>query len=323
MDCRNCFTFIEDLRKTVKCSTCNTPLHKDCAINDGAVFCDVCYTVREETPERIEFTIPEHIRRTYIETYRSCPYKFLKEVIEGNPQPPTCYTQIGIDLHELFEKAVNDRGYTKSDMETQFALCWLQYPDDLFESEKQKSDMAIRAQDSIDTFYHVLPTIPLPFTSEETIRYSIGEDIPQVEFTMDLVTENENGNLDMHDWKTGGVMVGQKISSDLQAPLYIYGVQKHFDRQVDSFTFYYLKENKTRVFERINHDDFVCRVGKREYFINLTDAIREVKSLFSQIKKGNFDIPRDTRKMYFACKMCHIKKQGMCRGADEEAWYLK
>lgn len=320
--CKNCFTPV-DGRSDVQCTQCNSPLHKDCAIKeDGAFFCDVCYTVKEETPVTIEWDLPEHIRRTYIETYRTCPFKFLKEVLEGEQQPPTCYTQIGIDLHELFEKAVNDRSFHKNQMEEAFAVYWMGYTDDLFESPKQKSDMAIRAQDSIDTFYNVLPSIPMPFTSEETIHYSIGDDIPLVEFTMDLVTENALGNLDMHDWKTGGVMVGQKISSDLQAPLYIYGVQKHFNRRVDLFTFYYLKDNKTRVFQRVDDDNFVCLVGKREYKINLTDAIREVKGIFAQIKKGNFNIPRDTKKMYFPCKMCHIKKVGKCKGADEQPWFM-
>lgn len=320
--CKNCFSLT---REQTTCAQCESPLHKDCAIKeDGAFFCDLCYTLKEEQPKVIEWELPEHIRRTYIETYRSCPFKFLKEVLEGNQQPATCYTQIGIDLHELFEKAILNKEYHRIDMQDDWNEYWDNYPDTLFESKRQKDDMQQRAQDSMDTFYaKVLPTLDPTFITEETIHYSIGEDLPLVQFTMDLVTENSNGNLDMHDWKTGGVMVGQKISSDLQAPLYIYGVQRHFNRQIDTFTFYYLKENKTRVFERIDDDNYVCRVGKREYKINLTDAIREVKALFSRIKKGDFNIPQDTRKMYFTCKMCHIKEIGECQGADIQAWHLK
>ncbi len=320
--CKNCFTPF-DGRTGVKCHTCQHDLHEECAIKeDGTFFCDVCYTVKAETPAIIEWELPDHIRRTYIETYRTCPFKFLEEVLKGEKQPPTCYTQIGIDLHELFEQAIHDRNFSRKQMESEFKFHWNQYTNDLFESEQQKENMKQRSIDSMDTFYHILPNIPMPFATEQTIHYSIGDDVPLVEFTMDLITENSRGNLDMHDWKTGQVMVGQKISSDLQAPIYIYGVQKHFNRQVDSFTFYYLKDNKTRVFERIDHDNFVCRVGKREYKINLTDTIREVKGIFTQIKKGNFNIPHDTRKMYFACKMCHIQKAGKCQGADQQAWAL-
>ena len=321
-NCTNCFTPVEK-GEGVKCNACNHFIHRDCAIKaSGTFFCDLCYTVQLETPKTLEFELPERIRRTYIEIYRTCPQKFFKEVLQGHTQPPTCYTQIGIDLHDLFEKAVLDPSFRISEFLDAWSQIWLNYPDELFESQEQMQNMSQRAIDSIETFYEVLPTLDKVFTTEETITYSVGDDVPNVEFTMDLITENAQGNLDMHDWKTGNVMVGKKISSDLQAPLYIYGVQQHFNRQVDSFTFYYLKENKTRRFDRVDDDTFVCRVGKREYFIHLTDTIKEIKRIFNQIKKGNFNIPQDTRSMYFACKMCHLRAQNLCMGADEEAWAM-
>lgn len=324
MNCKNCYTPIEDLRKETKCTRCNEPLHKDCAIKDDGMYCDTCYLVKGEDKPAIQIEIPESIRRTYIELYRSCPYKFLKTVIEGHEPPPTIYTQLGIDLHEIFEDACLGQ-INKEESVKRFYEFFHAYDDSLFENEEQRKTMEKRALDSLDTFFDVvLPTLPqTPFTTEETIRYNIGENIPDVEFTMDRVDEVD-GELELHDWKTGNVMVGQKLSSDLQAPLYIYGVREHFKRPVRKFTFYYLKENKVRVFERSSHDNdlYICRVNKREYHIRLTDAIREVKSLFSRIMKGDFNIPRDTRKMHFTCKMCHLREQGLCRGADEESWYV-
>lgn len=322
--CNSCTFPIDDLRTSKKCGTCDNYIHKECVIEkDGVFFCDNCFTVRKQRPEKITFSIPEKIRRTYIETYRSCPFKFLKEVIEGNEQPPTCYTQVGIDLHDMFELGLNDRSYRMEKMKQDFNDIWDNtYPNmDLFESEEQKKNMYKRAMDSIETYYLVLPELPIPMVTEQTIRYSIGDDIPEVEFTMDAIIENADGELELLDWKTGKVMVGVKLSSDLQAPLYIYGVQKHFGRPVKRFTFYYLHENKIRIFEHAGGDDYKCIVGKREYYINLTDAVKEVKRMFAQIKKGNFNIPQDTRKMHFTCKMCHIRKQGLCRGADEESWH--
>jgi RecB family exonuclease len=138
---------------------------------------------------------------------------------------------------------------------------------------------------------------------------------------MDRIDE-VNGELEMHDWKTGRVMVGQKLSSDLQAPLYIYGTKLHFSKPVRSFTFYYLNENKTRTFTRSAEDPnvYICTVNKRQYKINILDGVREIQRVFSQIKKGNFNIPQDTKKMHFTCKMCHLKKQGICEGADLQSW---
>lgn len=269
-------------------------------------------------------TIPDTIRRTYIETYRTCPYKFLKQVIEGNDAPPTSYTQIGIDLHELFDLACNGK-MTKNKaidvMTDHFKL----YEEELFSSgfaSDNPEEMWKRSMNSIDNFFDtVLPVLPkIPFTTEETIEFNIGEDMPRVQFTMDRIDEID-GELHMHDWKTGKVMVGQKLTSDLQAPLYIYGTRLHYGKPVQSFTFYYLNENKFRRFERTEREDiYVCHVGKRDYYINLLDGVREIQRVFAQIKKGNFNIPNG-KQMHFACKMCHLKKQGLCEGADMQQWH--
>lgn len=320
-ECKSCVRDIEDLRTSKTCSICTSHIHEDCAIvADGALFCDTCFVLRVESPPRVKFELPDAIRRTYIETYRSCPHKFFLEVIEGNEAPATCYTQIGIDLHELFDFAVNNRYFTIENMKEKYAYIWAEYEESLFDNAEQKEKMRIRADESINAFYEILPTLPMPFATEETIYYSIGDDVPKVRFTMDII--NEDGeDLEIIDWKTGKVMVGAKHSSDLQAPLYIYGVQKHFNRRVKKFTFHYLQEGKTRVFEHIAGNDYMCRVGKREYYINLDDAIKEVKRLFSHIKQGNFDIPHDTSKMYFTCKMCHLQDMGLCAGADLQSWH--
>lgn len=272
----------------------------------------------------MQFTIPDVIRRTYIETYRKCPHKFFKEVIEGNVQPPTSYTQIGIDLHEIFESAC--KGNTnKEDAIRIMGAKFDEYRDSLFDSgfaSDNRDDMRTRSDESIDTFFDViLPSLPAtPFTTEETIEFSVGEELPNVQFTMDRIDEID-GELEMHDWKTGRVMVGQKLSSDLQAPLYIYGTREHFQKPVRSFTFYYLQENKTRVFIRdaTNPDIYVCKVNKREYKVSLKSTIAEIQHVFSQIKNANFNIPQG-KSMHFTCKICHLLKEGKCQGADLQSW---
>jgi len=325
MNCKSCFTPV-DGRSAVSCSECQALLHKECAIKVDSTFsCDVCFTVATEKPKSKfgEFTLPEHVRRTHIETYRNCPYKFYLEVIKGNEMPPNEYTQVGSDLHILFEEAIANYISIETMKNLFKERYWDTYTDDLF-TFKTRDAMWERAMDSIDTFYTILPNLQNTFALEETIFTNIGDDIPDVRITMDLITEHD-GELDMHDWKTGRVMVGVKLSSDLQAPLYIYAVQKHFKKAVRSFTFYYLQENKTRVFVRstYNPEVYICTVGKREYQINLTDAIREVKSIFSRIKKADFNIPQEVRKMHFTCKMCHLQGMGLCSGADEQSWYQK
>jgi len=290
-------------------------MHKDCTINyGGADYCDVCFTVAQEKPKSKygEFELPEFIRRTHIETYRDCAYKFYQEVINGHTMPQNEYTQVGSDVHEIIEDALKGKiGYAEA-MSMKKAY-FDKYDDELFQF-KTKEEMRKRAKDSLETFFsEVLPQVEGIFAIEETIFTNIGDDIPDVRITMDLITE-EDGELHMHDWKTGAVMVGQKLSTDLQAPLYIYSVLKRYNKPVKSFTFYYLQENKTRTFERseVNPDEYICRVGRREYVINLTDAIREVKSIFSRIKKGAFDPDYTAKNRYFVQKMCHLQHMGLC-----------
>ena len=322
--CYSCFRPAESSKIT--CSKCSNVIHEDCAIDDrGTLFCDTCYTNQVAEPPKTEHAIPEVIRRSYIETYRTCPFKFLKQVIEENEQPPNCYTQIGIDLHDLFEKGLNDRSYEDVHMQADFDSIWQNvYPNmDLFESKTQQEQMYDRAEKSIETFYQIIDDIPMPMVTEQTIHYEVGEGFPTVEFTMDAIIELEDGELEILDWKTGRVTTGQKLSTDLQAPLYIYGVQKHFERPVKRFTLYFLGENKVRTYERVAHNKYVCTVGRREYHIDLEDMVKEVRRVFSGIMKGNYNIPQDTKGMYFACKMCHIKKAGLCEGAELQSWYNK
>lgn len=322
-NCKNCFSPIADQRKATRCATCNSALHKECAINDGGTFCDGCYTERTSAPQ-ISYKIPETIRRSNIELYKRCPYAFYMQVVKGYESPPTAYTQLGVILHELFDYASNHVGFNADWMKNNFFTQWDDWEKDseLFPSEEFKEKMRKRAIDSIDTFYTILPTLPAkPFCTEEKIDFSIGDELPNVNITMDRIDEVD-GMLEILDWKTGAVMVGQKLSSDLQAPLYLYAVQQKYNRPIRKFTFYYLHENKVRVFERISDDIYECIVNKRRYLISLSDAIKEVQSLFGRIKRGDFNIPRDVKKMHFTCKMCHLQVEGKCRGAYEESWHI-
>lgn len=318
--CNSCGFPISSRETIGECEVCHKPTHSFCLIKEENIaYCDHCYVSKTEKKDIPE--LPEKIRRTYIELYRSCPRKFRLEVLDGNSSPPTKYTQVGIDLHDLFEKAVLDRTYTKTQMKLDYVPMLLaQIEAGLYEDEEDKQKFIDRANQSMDTFYDILPNIPPAFVTEQTISYSIGEDVPDVEFTMDLITEAPDNELDLHDWKTGKVMVGQKIATDMQAPLYIYGVEQFYGRKVRSFTFYYLNEKKTRTFTRVSEGVYECKVGKRSYYIKLRETMTEIAQIFSKMKQGQFGIPADTRKMFFTCKMCHLQEQGLCFGADQQSW---
>lgn len=319
--CSSCNNSIDD-DDHLTCQSCNKQIHKECAITKDGVFCDLCYVNKgnDESEEKKDIEVPDVIRRSHIETYRTCPYKFYNEVILDNPMPENMYTKLGVDLHELFEKACLDNEYKKDEMTNDFMEMFQHYDEDLFDNEEKKAEMYVRGVDSIETFYHVIKDMPPAYDVEVKTQFSIGENLPEISATFDRVNLVD-GELEVVDWKTGNVLVGKNLSSDFQAPIYIYGIKQYYDMPVRKFTFYYLKDNKVREFNRIDDSNvYVCMVGKRKYVIDINKMLREVQHLFSQIMKGNFNIPIDTSKMYFPCKMCHIREQGKCEGADIQVW---
>lgn len=309
------------MRKETRCVTCNQPLHKDCSIKENDQhYCDTCFTVKTEEKPVLTFAIPDVIRRSYIEDYRSCPYKFYLTVVKGIlDEKETIYNRMGSDLHELFEKACKDREYIECDMLDDFSHMWRNYSH-LIEGEEQGKIMINRGMKCINNFYIALSELPIiPHSTEEKIIFGIGENLPQISTTSDRIDLIDN-MLELTDWKTGQVMVGNKLSSDMQAPLYIYGAEQKYNIPVRKFTFRYLQEGKTRVFERQPDGSFVCTVRNRIYRIHPSKAITECQSIFSHIIKGHFNIPNDTKKMFYTCKMCHLAKSGHCEGADIQSW---
>lgn len=330
--CKSCWGEISPSQLDTECVVCGKQLHRECAIiKEDEIYCDECYLNKsDKTEEKKAFVIPDVIRRSYIQMYKNCPYQFYKEVIEGVETIMGSHAQVGIDFHDLAEMASKGELVSPGHLLTIMREVFDNYNDDMFKKdlilykdmtvEKLRDKLWEQVEISAETLFDVLSTLPKePYELEKKIAFSVGEDLPAVSITMDRI-DLIDGELEVTDWKTGVVMVGQKLSSDLQVPLYIKAIRTHYDLPVRKFTLRYLSENKERVFERINEDNYVCTVGKREYKINISDAIREVQHIFSQIKNGNFNIPIDTKKMYYTCKVCGIKQLGQCEGADIQVW---
>jgi RecB family exonuclease len=240
-------------------------------------------------------------------------------VIKGQASPETIYTRLGTDVHDIIEDHQREP-FDSKEMLDRFASCWDTYPDEFFTDEAFKQKMWDRAMKSFETYLAMHPTLnKIPFAMEQKIVFSVAEDMPNVSITMDRLDEVD-GKLELLDWKTGKVMVGKQLFSDLQAPLYIHAVREEFGMDVRRFKFIYLNEVKTRVFEQVSHDEYVCTVGKKEYGVSIRETIREVNRVFSKIKNHEFNVPNDTKGMFFTCKMCAQKANGSCKGADEQAW---
>lgn len=335
--CANCFTELGESK--IECDSCGAEMHMSCkntCEKCEKTLCDECALegkhCNDEKDEEPANQI-DKIRRSHIELYKTCPYAFYLEVIKGVKSPTSSFAQIGIDLHDLFEQACLGEIENSKEMLAQYTDIWNNYEDTLFAKDvnlykdmdvpRLRTKLWEQSVTGIERFFNILPTLPKePFATEEQIIFSINDDMPNVSITMDRI-DKVDGELEILDWKTGKAMVGKKLSSDLQAPLYIYAVKQHYNMPVRKFTFYYLKDDSVRTFERESDDIYVCKVRSNEYRVSLTETIREVKSIFSRIKNEEFNVPRNTKRMYFKCKMCGFKDVDYCKGADMQIWYNK
>lgn len=291
---------------SMKCSECGEALCMTCFLADDGK----CKTCIDSSKFKLDF-----VRRSYLDDYEKCPYYFWLNVVKGIPQPPTIYTQLGIDVHDIIEEAWKNPVTLQTSLD-RFEKIWNTYESDLFGSVSSDK-MYERGITSLENAHKLLLELPPPLMTEETLQFSVGEGIPLVQMTMDGVYEDSQG-LQVLDWKTGKVLSGKKLSTDMQAPLYLYGINQHLGRVSDYFTFHYLSEDKKRTYEKVTDDKYVCTVRKREYEISLMETVRRVKTILGRINSGHFSIP--AKPDYFKCKMCHYREIGMCSGNSEEAW---
>ena len=77
------------------CVKCGIEICEDCSIRNKFK-CDKCADVQK-------LKIPEVIRRSSIEDYKSCPYYFKLHVIDGNEPKQNILARLGSDLHDLYE----------------------------------------------------------------------------------------------------------------------------------------------------------------------------------------------------------------------------
>ena len=323
MYCANCFSKITDDGFT-KCTNSGVMLHGECAnpcIKCGAPLSDqqalannsICIDCQEANKITVD-----HIRRSHIEDYKICPYKFKLQAIDGKEGPNNPYAYNGILLHDLFEDAIQERIdkekiielYLKG-MEDVEGYTDYQIKDNL---PKREIEKGLRC---IDTFYKHVYDEPFMDT-EVTIQYEIGEDMPKVQCTFDMIREDEKGGLHLIDYKTGRVHVGKKLANDLQIPLYIMAIESHYGKLPETFQLLFLSEAKERTYVKESDDLYVCTVGKRRYEVSLTETVRELNSIFSKIQRGLFSIPFGELSSWHCKNRCGMY-QLYCEGVDDEA----
>jgi RecB family exonuclease len=246
--------------------------------------------------ETKEIQLPDVIRRSYIDTYETCPHKFYLEVVKHLEPPETIYTALGSDLHELFDKYSWIKNPSIEEMIEEFQPYFKKYDAQLFK-DVPRVKMIKRAEDSITNFVKLHSTMNEPWITEERLKIDF-PNMPSVSMAMDRINKLDDGTYEVIDWKTGTVLTGKRLANNLQVPLYIAIIKENYNIDISKFRLEYLGEAKSRVYNKINDDVYEVRVRKTTYTVSLTESIRRVKTVFSQIKNNNFNIKNDQNAFY-------------------------
>lgn len=326
MQCLNCFAQMK--KEEVKCTNCEGHIHKECAVacvECGNILCDNCSLIGKfkckTCEEKGHISLP-FITRSMIELYKTCPYQFYLRYIKELPEEEGIYALLGTILHNLFDL------YSRREIESEEKLYEMfreQYnaiEDKKFETPAQREKLYTKGKTAIKNYLNEEAMMPYPLATESEIFATIDESVPQVKVLIDRINGSETSpdQLEIVDYKTGKIHVGQKLHNDLQPPMYAWALREKYGFLPKRFKLLFLSEEKVRIYELIDDDTYVCTVRKKEYRVSITDTIREIKTIWARIKRGEFGIP-DKINSYTCEKMCYYGKTGICQGLEEK-WKL-
>ena len=324
MYCNSCLKLIPK-DKVTHCSQCGVPLCTTCAnhcLTCGKDLCDTCYLDNNFRCE--ECFSPENmfavIRRSHLEQYAGCPYSLYLQLVKGITPPMGKHAQLGVIVHELIEQ-ISDGMLSLQEAETlldERIIDWNMNTDD---------DYCIIPMELEETGHNCLKAFDLikdtldaeEKKSEHNIRFSIDEDLPEISCTLDRINWDKNGDLHVHDWKTGKPMSGKKLIEDLQPPLYLYAVYKEFGKLPTTFTLHYLNAGKHITYKQVDSMRYQVQTTRNTYILDIEEALTRTKEILKNIKHNKFNMPSGTHN--WRCEnMCWFGMSGVCAGSQKEEW---
>lgn len=310
----------------VKCVICGAPMHEKCAehcIECGETLCPDC-AVRNRGRCKSCFDVNKpfkRIRRSYLQDYVHCPYNLFLNAVMGKVPPMGGAAEAGILVHSILE----DRQNGKLD---------INYAEDRFTEEVEAWNKGLAGKDPKEFEYslvtdeklqngkdgiwcwenHVAPMLRNgEFKTEYNIKFDVEEE-SMIGCTLDRIEWDEDGEIHIHDWKTGKPLAGQQLIKNLQPGVYIYAIYKQFGKWPASFTLHYIGEkyiNKT--YNRTGDGLYEIRTTKNIYNLNVMETIAHCKKIIRHINAGEF--PANGKK-WFCDGMCWYSKSGECKTYD-------
>lgn len=309
------------------CSSCGVPICKSCSnhcLECGATLCDDCYA---DNHFRCDSCVDANkeiktVRRSYLKQYEDCPYSLYLQMMEGIVPPMGSYAELGVLTHELLERMQNE------ELTPQNAITMLKNAVSDWNSKTNDEYSIIPLtllEVGINCIYNFQTLKPLlladEFKTEHRIEFCVDDKLPTINCTIDRLAFKD-GEIHIHDWKTGKPMSGKQLSTDLQPPIYIYAVYKEYGKLPKTFTLHYLNHNKNLTYHHIEGWIYEVSTKRNKYRLDVMAAIERSKKILSNIKKHKFSIIEDKEHLWRCKKMCWFHDSGICKEYDEAKWKL-
>ena len=288
----------------------------------GKELCDSCYADNNFRCE--DCFKPENmfavIRRSHLEQYAGCPYSLYLQLVLGITPPMGKHAQLGVIVHELIEQ-ISDGICSLQEAETlldERIIDWNMNTDD--EYSIITMDLEEVGHNCLQAFNLIKDAVTSEeMKSEYNIKYSIDDNLPMISCTLDRIRWDKDGNIHIHDWKTGKPMSGKKLVEDLQPPLYMYAVYKEFGILPKSFTLHYLNAGKQITYKHVNGMMYEVQTSRNTYILDINEALGRTKEILEGIKGNKFKMPSGTHN--WRCEnMCWFGISGKCAGSQKEEW---
>jgi len=332
MLCNSCMTSIAS-SDLVRCEQCGVPLHQGCSnrcLSCGMVLCDVCYTAGAFHCENCALELDKGnpfsvIRRSHLEQYAGCPYSFYLQVVKGIEPPMSNYAQLGILVHDLVDRNEN-YGLTIDE-------CYHELSEEVRKwNEENQDEYSLISEElyqvgklCLTNYFELRPYLDFgddASQSEENIIFEMDGTEVKVSCTLDRLVRR-NGEYHILDWKTGRPMAGKKLVTDLQPPLYLYGVKQKYGKLPKTFTLFYLQHNKHIQYQLVDEEAMVYEVKttRNTYRLDLNEALERTKEVIRNIAGKQFQMQTDGGS--WRCKnMCWFGSAKKCDGVDAGKWAI-
>ena len=211
-----------------------------------------------------------------INSYIFCNYLYKFIYIDGKYTKHNNRTSFGISIH----KALKDFAVNKSDLKSLLYSYEEKWCNVGYSNPRQMMEYYYKGIDLIKNFYHYEQKRKSKIIySEDFFEVPINNDFI-IRGTVDRVDLNDDGSVNIIDYKLGLDENSDSVKNNLQLSIYAYGISKKYSLKVSNLIYYYITGLKEINVEYIGEEkllELILSYGKK-----MKDMVFE--------KKGNCGI---------------------------------